>query len=99
MGGELGRRARVHAVADVPVAGARARREEEQVAGLRLRHGLLLLATLGLYAPWAQVAARRMRLQALTIVSRVVPDDLAATVRQAGDTRPGGELFGLDLGW
>lgn len=66
---------------------------------LRLRHGLLLLATLGLYAPWAAVAARRRRLQALTIVSRVVPDDLAATVRQAGDTRPGGELFGLDLGW
>lgn len=66
---------------------------------LRLRHGLLTLATLGLYAPWAAVAARRMRLQALTVVSRVVPDDLAATLRQVGDTRPGGDLFGLDLGW
>jgi uncharacterized membrane protein YjgN (DUF898 family) len=77
----------------------RSRLQPGRYMALRLRHGLCLLLTLGLYAPWARVEARRMRLQALTVISRVVPDDLAATVRQCGDTRPGGDLFGLDLGW
>lgn len=66
---------------------------------LRLRHAVCVLATLGVYLPWARAESRRMRLQSISIVSRVVPDDLAATVRQMGDTRPAGELFGLDLGW
>lgn len=66
---------------------------------LQGRNTLLLLCTLGLYWPWAVVATRRMRLDAVTLISRVVPDDLVASAqrRQAGPA--GEELFSLDLGW
>lgn len=38
---------------------------------MQCRHALLLVLTLGLYWPWAVVATRRMRTQAITVWSRV----------------------------
>jgi len=43
---------------------------------LQCRHVLWLVLTLGLYWPWAVVASRRMRIQALTVWSRVDADVL-----------------------
>lgn len=45
---------------------------------LKCKHALLLVVTLGLYWPWAVIAARRMRTQALTVWSRVDVDILKA---------------------
>ncbi|MGQ0597400.1 DUF898 family protein [Aquabacterium sp.] len=45
---------------------------------LQGKHTLLLLLTLGLYWPWAVIATRRMRTQALTVWSRVDADVLKA---------------------
>jgi len=41
-------------------------------------HAVLMLCTLGLYWPWAQLATHRMRLQAVTVWSRVEADALRA---------------------
>lgn len=38
---------------------------------MQRRHGLLLVLTLGLYWPWAQIQARRMRLNATVLQARV----------------------------
>ncbi len=43
---------------------------------LQVRHAVLLLLTLGLYWPWAVVASRRMRTQAMVVWARVDPDVL-----------------------
>lgn len=43
---------------------------------LQVRHAVLLLLTLGLYWPWAVVASRRMRTQALVVWARVDPEVL-----------------------
>lgn len=45
---------------------------------LQCKHALLLVLTLGLYWPWAVIATRRMRIQALTVWSRVDADVLKA---------------------
>lgn len=45
---------------------------------MQCRHALLLVLTLGLYWPWAVIATRRMRTQALTVWSRVDADVLKA---------------------
>ena len=45
---------------------------------LQCKHALLLVLTLGLYWPWAVIATRRMRAQALTVWSRVDADVLKA---------------------
>lgn len=45
---------------------------------LKCRHAALLVLTLGLYWPWAVVATRRVRTQALTVWSRVDADVLKA---------------------
>lgn len=69
---------------------------------LQLKNGLLTLLTLGLYWPWAAVATRRMRLQAITVVSRVVPEDLFASIQTrqgSAAAEVGTEMLGLDLGW
>lgn len=49
---------------------------------LRARHLLWLVGTLGLAWPWVAVQARRMRLEAVTVVSRVDPADLRAAWRE-----------------
>ncbi|WP_374592677.1 DUF898 family protein [Aquabacterium sp.] len=69
---------------------------------LQLRNHLLTALTLGAYWPWAAMATRRMRLQAITVVSRIVPEDLVASVQTrqgSAAAEVGTEMLGLDLGW
>lgn len=69
---------------------------------LQLSNYALIALTLGVYWPWAKVATRRMRLQAITVVSRVVPDDLISSVQTregSAAAEVGTELLRLDLGW
>ncbi|WP_157991547.1 YjgN family protein [Caldimonas tepidiphila] len=68
---------------------------------LQLKNLLLLVATLGLYWPWAAVAQHRMRIEAVTLVSRVDLDDITQILQPGrGDAaaEAAGELLGLDLG-
>lgn len=69
---------------------------------LQLKNAMLILLTLGAYWPWAAIASRRLRLQAVTVVSRVVPDDLIASVQTQRGSRASEvdtQMLGLDLGW
>lgn len=69
---------------------------------LQLVNWLLVMFSMGLYWPWAVVSTRRMRLAAITVVSRVEPEELAMAVRpKAGDAAAdmGEDLLGLDFGW
>ena len=71
------------------------------LAGLWFKNTLLVLLTLGLYFPFAQVASARLRLEAMTVVSRVDPDELAASAAQADEAAAGdaaGDLLGFDIG-
>jgi uncharacterized membrane protein YjgN (DUF898 family) len=71
------------------------------LAGLWFKNTLLVLLTLGLYFPFAQVASARMRLEAMTVVSRIDPDELAASAAQAEEAAAGdaaGDLLGFDIG-
>lgn len=71
------------------------------LAGLWFRNTLLVLLTLGLYFPFAQVASARLRLEAITVVSEVDPDEFAASAAQADEAAAGdaaGDLLGLDIG-
>jgi uncharacterized membrane protein YjgN (DUF898 family) len=68
---------------------------------LTVKNWLLMLLTLGLYWPFAAVAVARMRLHAVSVVTRVDPAELlddarAAEGEAAGDAA--GDLFGLDVG-
>lgn len=45
---------------------------------LQMRNAVLLILTLGLYWPWAVVASRRMRMEALVVWARVETDVLKA---------------------
>lgn len=68
---------------------------------LTLKNLLLTLVTLGLYWPFAKIAMARMRLQAVTVVTRLAPDDLLGTLRERADDAAGdaaGDLFGIDIG-
>ena len=68
---------------------------------LTLKNWLLVVVTLGLYWPFAAVAVARMRLQAVTIKTRVDPDTLVSQMRSAEGEAAGdaaGDLFGLDIG-
>jgi uncharacterized membrane protein YjgN (DUF898 family) len=69
---------------------------------LQLRHLILLLLTCGLYWPWAVVASRRMRTEALVVWTRVDTDVLKANWpthtslmarKMAGSTAPGRSPF------
>jgi uncharacterized membrane protein YjgN (DUF898 family) len=71
------------------------------LAGLWLKNTLLVLLTLGLYFPFAQVASARLRLQAVTLHSRLHPDELAALPGQTHEAAAGdaaGDLLGFDIG-
>jgi uncharacterized membrane protein YjgN (DUF898 family) len=71
------------------------------LARLWFKNLLLVLLTLGLYFPFAQVATARLRLEAITVVSEVDPDEFAATAAQADEAAAGdaaGDLLGLDIG-
>ena len=68
---------------------------------LSLKNWLLMLLTLGLYWPFAAVAVARMRLHAVTVITRVDPADLLDDARPADGEAAGdaaGDLFGLDIG-
>jgi len=72
-----------------------------RLLGLTLKNWLLVILTLGLYWPFAAVALARMRLEAVTVKTRVSPDTLVNQMRghegdAAGDAA--GDLFGLDIG-
>lgn len=68
---------------------------------LTLKNWLLVIVTLGFYWPFAAVALARMRLEAVTVKTRVSPDTLVNQIRgvegdAAGDAA--GDVFGLDIG-
>ena len=68
---------------------------------LTLKNWLLMLVTLGLYWPFAKIAVARMRLQAVTVHTRLAPDEWLGTLRQRADDATGdaaGDLFGIDIG-
>lgn len=68
---------------------------------LTLKNLLLMIVTLGLYWPFAKVAVARMRLQAVTVVTRLAPDELVGSLRERADDAAGdaaGDLFGIDIG-
>lgn len=67
-----------------------------------LKNWLLIVLTLGLYWPFAAVALARIRLQAVTVKTRVSPDTLlsmAGAVEGDAAGEAGGDLFGLDIGF
>lgn len=68
--------------------------------GLSLKNWLLMLCTLGLYYPWAAVAVRRLRLQAVSLHTRVPLDQLMARKVGTGDAAgdAAADLAGLDFG-
>jgi uncharacterized membrane protein YjgN (DUF898 family) len=68
---------------------------------LTLKNWLLIVLTLGLYWPFAAVALARVRLEAVTVKTRISPDSLVQQIQglegeAAGDAA--GDLFGLDIG-
>ena len=71
------------------------------LVGLTLKNWLLTVLTLGLYGPFAAIALARMRLQAISVTTRISPDALLAQVQShegdaAGDAA--GDLLGIDIG-
>lgn len=71
------------------------------LALLTLKNWLLTLLTMGLYGPFAAIALARMRLQAVSVTTRINPDALLDQMRAhegeaAGDAA--GDLLGLDIG-
>jgi len=68
---------------------------------LTLKNWLLVLLTLGLYWPFAAIATTRMRLQAVTVHTRMPPEALVNPERRRADDATGdaaGDLFGIDVG-
>jgi uncharacterized membrane protein YjgN (DUF898 family) len=68
---------------------------------LSLKNWALVVLTLGLYWPFAAVAVARLRLEAVTIKTRLHPDSLFSSMSAmegdaAGDAA--GDLLGLDIG-
>jgi uncharacterized membrane protein YjgN (DUF898 family) len=68
---------------------------------LTLKNTFLIVITLGLYWPFAMVALTRLRLEAVTVKTRIDPallvaDVQASNVDAAGDAA--GDFFGLDVG-
>jgi uncharacterized membrane protein YjgN (DUF898 family) len=62
---------------------------------LQVRHAVLLVLTLGLYWPWAVVASRRMRTQALTVWARVDTEVLKAHWPAFDSTQSGAQTDAL----
>ncbi|MET0348217.1 MAG: YjgN family protein [Rhizobacter sp.] len=70
--------------------------------GLTLKNWLLIALTLGLYWPFAAVASARMKLQAVSVVTRGSLDEFTARVGRGGAADASGDaagdIFGLDVG-
>jgi uncharacterized membrane protein YjgN (DUF898 family) len=72
-----------------------------RLLGLTLKNWFLVILTLGLYWPFAAVAVARMRLEAVTVKTRVSPDTLVNQMKGAEGDAAGeaaGDLFGMDIG-
>ena len=68
---------------------------------LSIKNWLLTALTLGLYWPFAAVAVRRLRLQAVTIATSLDAEQLRASAdSDAGDAAgdAAGDFFGFDIG-
>lgn len=68
---------------------------------LTLKNWLLVLITLGLYWPFAAVAMARMRLQAMSVSTRVAFDTLVGQRSNGSNEAAGdaaGDMLGFDLG-
>jgi uncharacterized membrane protein YjgN (DUF898 family) len=68
---------------------------------LRLKNGLLIALTLGLYLPFAKVAEARLRLSSVQVFHRVSPDALVSHGQRAHKEAAGdaaGDLMGFDVG-
>lgn len=75
--------------------------EWKPLALLSLRNWILVLATLGLYWPFAAIALARAKLQAVVIHTRQDPDLLVSQVRQGNQDAAGdlaADLIGIDVG-
>ena len=69
--------------------------------GLTIQNWLLIILTLGLYWPFAAVAMARMRIEAISVKTRMDPNTLVGSVRAAEGDAAGdaaGDFFGLDIG-
>ena len=69
---------------------------------LTVKNWFFVVLTFGFYWPFAAVAVARMRLEAVTVKTRIEPDTLVSQMRSvegeaAGDAA--GDLFGLDIGF
>ena len=69
---------------------------------LTVKNWFFVVLTFGFYWPFAAVAVARMRLEAVTVKTRIDPDTLVSQMRSvegeaAGDAA--GDLFGLDIGF
>ena len=82
-------------------ASLRFRSELSGLMGLTLKNWLLIVATLGLYRPFAVIASTRLRLQAVRIETRTEPERWAAppaTGRTDASGDVAGDFFGMDVG-
>ena len=69
---------------------------------LTVKNWFFVVLTFGFYWPFAAIAVARMRLEAVTVKTRIDPDTLVSQMRSveceaAGDAA--GDLFGLDIGF
>ncbi|MFY7855033.1 MAG: YjgN family protein [Rubrivivax sp.] len=72
-----------------------------QLILLRLKNGLLIALTLGLYLPFAKVAEARLRLSCVRVFHRVSPDALVSQGQRAHKEAAGdaaGDFMGFDVG-
>jgi uncharacterized membrane protein YjgN (DUF898 family) len=69
---------------------------------LTSKNSLLIVLTLGLYWPFAAVAMARLKLEAMSVTSRIEPQALVDRARPAERDATGeaaGDLFGIDIGF
>ena len=72
------------------------------LVGLTMKNWLLVVITLGLYWPFAAVATARLRLESMTVYTRLDPDELVSRERaRSGDAAgdAAGDLIGIDVGF
>jgi uncharacterized membrane protein YjgN (DUF898 family) len=71
------------------------------LVGLTMKNWLLVLITLGLYWPFAAIATARVKLESVTVYTRLDPDELVSRERTRSDDASGdaaGDLLGIDVG-
>lgn len=71
------------------------------LVGLTLKNWLLVMITLGLYWPFAAIATARLKLESVTVYTRLDPDALVSRERARSDDASGdaaGDLMGIDVG-